>query len=119
VIGKASYGLGSAIGVAARSKKVALIGDYALLHSGIPSLIDVFEKGIPVLVVVLVNRVMGMTGGQQVPDPVPFVAWADPIICGSGDLELLRNAISVPECPKIVIVEGTCPEGRMHERVEC
>lgn len=118
-IGKASYGLGSAIGVAARSKKVALIGDYALLHSGIPTLIDVFEKDIPVLVVVLVNRVMGMTGGQTVPDPVRFVSWADPVVCNSEDREFLWNVISVPERPKVVFVEGTCPEGRMHERVEC
>jgi indolepyruvate ferredoxin oxidoreductase alpha subunit len=61
-LGIANYGLGTAIGVAAKSTGVALIGDYALVHSGIQSLIDVYEKNIPLLCIVLNNRCMGMTG---------------------------------------------------------
>ena len=48
-VGVASYGLGSAIGVGAKSTGVAVIGDYALLHSGIQALIDVYEKKTPLL----------------------------------------------------------------------
>src|SRR5690606_31653740 len=42
-IGIASYGLGSSVAVAATGTGVALTGDYALLHSGLNALIDVYE----------------------------------------------------------------------------
>lgn len=57
--GLANYGLGSSVAVAAKSTGIALTGDYALLHSGINSLVDVFEKEMPVLVIVLLNKKMG------------------------------------------------------------
>lgn len=118
-IAVASYGLGTAVGVAARSSRVALIGDYALIHSGIPSLIDVYEKRIPLLCIVLDNRCMGMTGGQATPDPGRYLAWADPVRVRATDQGELRHLISLPDRPKTIIVEGTCPEGRHHEIVEC
>ena len=118
-IAPASYGLGSAIGVAARSTRVALIGDYALLHSGILSLIDVYEKRLPLLCIVLENRCMGMTGGQQAPPPGHYIRWANPRIIRASDRELLEELLTVPEGPATVVVQGTCQEGRHHETVEC
>jgi hypothetical protein len=118
-IALASYGLGTAVGVAARSSGVALIGDYAMIHSGIPSLIDVYEKEIPLLCIVLDNRCMGMTGGQVTPFPDRYLAWADPVRVKATEREELRHLIKRPDRPKTIIVEGTCPEGRHHEIVEC
>ncbi|NYT16790.1 MAG: indolepyruvate ferredoxin oxidoreductase, partial [Methanomicrobiales archaeon] len=119
LLGIATYGLGTAIGVAARSTGVALIGDYGLIHSGIQSLIDAYEKKTPLLCIVLNNRCMGMTGGQESPDPARYISWADPVTVGSGDNEVLRRLLVPPAEPVTVIVEGTCPEGRYHETVEC
>ena len=115
----ASYGLGSAIGVAARSTKVALIGDYALLHSGLQSLVDVYEKGLPLLTIVLENRMMGMTGGQEAPSPGRYIDWARPRAAGASDTLLLEELITMPDEPVTIIVRGTCPERRHHETVEC
>lgn len=61
--------LGSAISVAggaARAGKatIAVIGDYALMHSGLQSLLDMSLRRTPVLVVVLVNGVQDKTGRQ-------------------------------------------------------
>jgi TPP-dependent indolepyruvate ferredoxin oxidoreductase alpha subunit len=119
-IGVASYGLGSSIAVAAKSTKIALIGDGALLHSGINSLIDCRERGIPLLCIVLKNNCMAMTGGQLAYDPVRYLGFADPLIISAGDLPALRAAITIPvEGPRIVIVEGSCPEVASYEKVEC
>ncbi|MCK9308460.1 MAG: thiamine pyrophosphate-dependent enzyme, partial [Methanoculleus sp.] len=62
-IGIATYGLGSSVAVAATGPGVALTGDYALLHSGLNALIDVYERKLPLLCIVLANTRMGMTGG--------------------------------------------------------
>jgi indolepyruvate ferredoxin oxidoreductase alpha subunit len=118
-IARASYGLGTAIGVAAQSTRLALIGDYALIHSGLQSLIDVYEKGIPLLCIVLDNRCMAMTGGQETPDPYTYLTWAEPVRIRASELTELNRHITLPERPQTVIVEGTCPEGRHHEIMEC
>ena len=64
------YGLGSSIGVASgfSKKGIAVIGDYALAHSGLQGLINAVWRNKPVLVVLLKNEVAAMTGGQDVPD---------------------------------------------------
>jgi indolepyruvate ferredoxin oxidoreductase alpha subunit len=114
-----SYGMGSSIGVAAKSTGVALTGDYALLHSGLPALIDVYEKKTPLLCIVMKNNCMGMTGGQLAYDILPYIAWADPVICRADDEARLRETLVPPESSRIVVIEGSCPEGRHHETVEC
>ncbi len=114
-----SYGMGSSIGVAAKSTGVALTGDYALLHSGLPALIDVFEKKTPLLCIIMKNNCMGMTGGQQAYDILPYIAWANPVICRADDEARLRETLVRRESPVVVIIEGNCPEGRHHETVEC
>jgi indolepyruvate ferredoxin oxidoreductase, alpha subunit len=117
-VGIASYGLGSSVAVAATSTGVAVIGDYALLHSGINALIDVYEKQAPLLCIVLKNNRMGMTGGHSVPDILRYIAWADPLVCDAGDEERLRCLLGAEERPRTVVVEGICPEGGRHETVE-
>jgi len=117
-LGIASYGMGSSIAVAARSTRVALIGDYALLHSGLNALIDVYEKRLPVLCIVMKNHCAAMTGGQTVSDPVPYIRWADPVVCPADDERRLRDVIHEPDAPQTVVVEAECPKGAHHETVE-
>jgi indolepyruvate ferredoxin oxidoreductase alpha subunit len=64
------YGLGSSVGVASgfRTKGVAVMGDYALAHSGMQALINAVWQRRKVLAVVLKNDVAAMTGGQEAPD---------------------------------------------------
>ncbi|HEY3360900.1 MAG TPA: indolepyruvate ferredoxin oxidoreductase subunit alpha [Methanosarcina sp.] len=65
-----SFALGSAISVACgfERKGIAVIGDFALAHSGILGLLSALTIGYNVLVLVLQNEVAAMTGGQVVPD---------------------------------------------------
>ncbi|MDP3396738.1 MAG: thiamine pyrophosphate-dependent enzyme [Methanoregula sp.] len=116
-LGVASYGMGSSIAVAARSTKVALIGDYALLHSGLNALIDVYEKHFPLLCIVMNNNCTAMTGKQRSYDPAPYLLWADPVICSADDEETLKNELVVTDTPRTLVVNGTCPEGSSHETV--
>jgi indolepyruvate ferredoxin oxidoreductase alpha subunit len=117
-VGIAAYGLGSSVAVAARSTGIALIGDYALLHSGINALIDVYEKGLPLLCIVLANNRLGMVGETPAFDPVPYLTWASPVIADAGDprLEVLVDAV---DRPRTLVVEGTCPPGESYETVAC
>ena len=66
-------------------KVVAVIGDSTFLHSGMTGLLDIVYNGGNVTVVILDNRTVGMTGGQDHPGtgvtlqqgtarPVDFVA---------------------------------------------
>jgi len=116
-IGTAAYGMGSSIAVAARSTKVALTGDYALLHSGLNALIDVFSKRLPLLCIVMKNSRAAMTGGQPVPDPLPYLSWAEPVVCGAGDVQALERGLAVTDTPRVLVVEGSCPEGSRHETI--
>ena len=65
-----SFALGSAVSVACgfEKKGIAVIGDFALAHSGILGLLSAATTGCNVLVLVLQNEVAAMTGGQEVPD---------------------------------------------------
>lgn len=65
-----SFALGSAISVACgfEKKGIAVIGDFALAHSGIIGLLNAVSEGYEVLVLVLQNEVAAMTGGQKVPE---------------------------------------------------
>jgi TPP-dependent indolepyruvate ferredoxin oxidoreductase alpha subunit len=116
-LGVASYGMGSSIAVAARSTRVALIGDYALLHSGLNALIDVYEKRLPLLCIVMKNDCTAMTGKQPAIDPVPYLRWADPVIIAVDDVSSLEREIVVPDRPRTLVITGTCPEGSSHETV--
>jgi TPP-dependent indolepyruvate ferredoxin oxidoreductase alpha subunit len=117
-LGVASYGMGASIAVAARSTKLALIGDYALLHSGLNALIDVYEKRIPLLCIIMKNTCTAMTGKQPAYDPVPYLSWANPVICRAEDRKTLENELVIPDRPMTIVIEGTCPEGSRHETIE-
>jgi len=117
-VGIATYGLGSSVAVAATGTGVALTGDYALLHSGLNALIDVYERKLPLLCIVLANNRMGMTGGHPVPNVLRYIAWADPVVCAADDTAALRRVLVPPEGgPRTVVIEGACPEGARHETV--
>lgn len=66
----AAFSLGSSIAVASgfNRKGVAIIGDFALAHSGIAGLINAFHNEHELVIIVLQNDVAAMTGGQSVPD---------------------------------------------------
>jgi len=117
-LGVASYGMGASIAVAARSTQVALIGDYALLHSGLNALIDVYEKRLPLLCIVMNNKCTAMTGRQPAYDPVPYIHWANPVVCRADDEQTLKKELVVTDRPRTLVIEGTCPEGSCHETVE-
>ncbi len=117
--GIGGYGLGSSIGVATTSTGVALIGDYALLHSGINALIDAHAHGTPLLCVVLENRCLAMTGRQSLLGIEPYLGWAEPIVLDAADLEGLAQAIAPPDRTTTVIVRGECPEGARYATLEC
>lgn len=116
-LGVASYGMGASIAVAARSTKVSLTGDYALLHSGLNALIDAYSKRLPLLCIVMKNTRAAMTGGQPVPDPLPYLSWAEPEVCGAQDVEALERGLTVTDKPRTLVVEGVCPEGCIHETI--
>ncbi len=118
-VGVATYGLGSSVAVAARSTRVALTGDYALLHSGINALIDVAEKELPLLCIVLANRRMGMVGGEPCTDVLKYIGWTRPVTVPAGDEERLRTLLRMPEALSVVVITGECPSGETHATVEC
>ena len=69
----AAVALGSAVAVAAGAARcsgpaLAVLGDFALLHSGVNAVLDAAVHRAGVLVVVLVNGIQAQTGGQPVPD---------------------------------------------------
>jgi len=115
--GLASYGMGASIAVAARSTKIAVIGDYALLHSGLNALIDVYTRKLPMLCIVMKNTRAAMTGGQPVPDLLPYLSWARPVVCGAGESRTLDRELVVTDTPRTLVVEGVCPEGCSHETI--
>jgi indolepyruvate ferredoxin oxidoreductase alpha subunit len=111
------YGLGSSVGVASGfgEKGVALVGDYALAHSGLQGLIDSVNNNREVLVVLLQNEVAAMTGGQPVHDITPIL---DRIVPGFRAIDLPASRDSIEEVLRgelakpgvsMVVARGTCP----------
>jgi indolepyruvate ferredoxin oxidoreductase alpha subunit len=65
-----AYGLGSSVGVASGfgRKGIAVIGDFALAHSGLLGLVNAIWRKRDLLVVLLKNDIAATTGGQEAPD---------------------------------------------------
>ncbi|MGB3944639.1 MAG: thiamine pyrophosphate-dependent enzyme [Methanothrix sp.] len=112
-----AYGLGSSVAVACGfgEKGVALIGDYALAHSGLLGLIDAVNNEREVLVVLLNNGVAAMTGGQSVPDISPVMRAIVPELrtvdlpAGRDEIvELLSLEMARPGV-SLVVARGACP----------
>lgn len=118
----ANYGLGSSLAVASTSTKVALMGDYAVLHSGLNALIDMYEKHCSLLCIILKNRKLGMTGGQDCPDILPYLAPFRPTVVSADDpglKELIEQGVVENTGLGILVIEGECPSGENHEIIEC
>jgi indolepyruvate ferredoxin oxidoreductase alpha subunit len=69
------FALGSAISTACgfKDQGIAVIGDFALAHSGIVGLISAVDSEDDVVIFILQNWVAAMTGGQAAPDLMPAV----------------------------------------------
>jgi len=118
----ANYGLGSSPAVARASTKVALMGDYAVLHSGLNALIDIYEKHGSLFCIILKNRKLGMTGGQNCSDILPYLAPFTPKVVSADDprlAELIEKGVTEKTGLGILVVEGECPSGENHEIIEC
>ncbi|HPJ30542.1 MAG TPA: thiamine pyrophosphate-dependent enzyme [Methanothrix sp.] len=111
------YGLGSSVAVASgfSRKGVALVGDYALAHSGLLGLIDAANNRREVLVVLLNNGVAAMTGGQPVPDItrvleaiVPDLRTIDLPASREEIEEVLEDELAKPGI-SLVVARGACP----------
>ncbi len=111
------YGLGSSVAVASGfgEKGVALIGDYAIAHSGLLGLIDAVNNRREVLVLLLDNGVAAMTGGQGVPDLSPVLRTIVPdartidLPEDRGDIEeVLAEELAKPGV-SLVVARGRCP----------
>jgi indolepyruvate ferredoxin oxidoreductase alpha subunit len=109
------YGLGSSVGVASGfgKKGVAVIGDFALAHSGLQGLINTVWRKKEVLVVLLKNDVAAMTGGQEAPDLTHVLEALVPtryieLPCSEGGIERALGEELAREGPSAVVVEGRC-----------
>ncbi|WP_048130318.1 MULTISPECIES: indolepyruvate ferredoxin oxidoreductase subunit alpha [unclassified Methanosarcina] len=118
-----SFALGSAISVACgfEKKGIAVIGDFALAHSGILGLLNAASEGSEVLVLVLQNEVAAMTGGQKVPDLrkvvkaiVPDVSFFDldreegkKPTPGSELSDLILEKLALPGI-SVIYIKGQC-----------
>ncbi|GAB4373129.1 MAG: thiamine pyrophosphate-dependent enzyme [Spirochaetales bacterium] len=115
-----------AVGAAEAGKKhtVAVIGDSTFLHSGITPLIDAVARNVPVTVVILDNRTVAMTGGQQTVlpsgnlptlvrglgvDPEHVITIEAHRKYEKENIEILRREIQYPGV-SVVIAERECLE---------
>lgn len=116
------YGLGSSVAVASGfgEKGVALIGDYAIAHSGLLGLIDAVNNRREVLVVLLDNGVAAMTGGQSVPDLSPVLR---AIVPEARSINLPEDRCDIEEVlaeelakpgVSLVVARGACPRFGSH-----
>jgi indolepyruvate ferredoxin oxidoreductase, alpha subunit len=109
-----AYGLGSAIGVASgfRRKGIAVIGDYALAHSGLQGLINAVWRGKDVLMILVQNGVAAQTGGQEVPDLTRVLGAMVPtrvldFPAAEEDIErLLKEELARPGISVVVAIGG-------------
>ncbi|BAI62031.1 conserved hypothetical protein [Methanocella paludicola SANAE] len=119
--------LGSAPSVACgfNEKGIAMMGDYALLHTGLPALLNAKYSGKEAVVVLFANREAAMTGGQTLPDVTGLVKdifKEDCVISDSGDLSTdkvygdLKKLLEAKGL-KIYVVTGSCPAGRKHKNM--
>jgi indolepyruvate ferredoxin oxidoreductase alpha subunit len=109
------YGLGSSVGVASgfAKKGIAVIGDFALAHSGLTGLINALWQKRDVLVIVLKNDVAAMTGGQPAPDLTGVLQALLPtrrlqLPCSKDALEKAINEELNRSGPTALIASGRC-----------
>jgi len=102
-----SFALGSAISVACgfKGKGIAVIGDFALAHSGILGLLSAVDLNCNVLVLVLQNEVAAMTGGQSVPDLRKVV-------------EAITSDVTVFEIDLDEVIDNSKNSGKTDDRIK-
>ncbi len=101
-----AYSLGSAIGVASGFEHggIAVLGDFAFLHSGVTALISalVFKRNVKVFV--LENRISAITGGQQTPAVSDLIG----AICRNyGISHKIVNATEMSETSFMTLLRAT------------
>ena len=72
-----SIGIGCGFAKATNQKVISFIGDSTFFHAGVPPLINAVHNKDNILVVILDNRITGMTGGQTNPG-VPVDGMGNP-----------------------------------------
>ncbi len=93
-----AFGMEKALGKDALGKVVAVLGDSTFIHSGITGLIDVvYNKGFTT-VIILDNRITGMTGHQPNPATGKTIRDEDTV---EIDLKALCKAIGVKHVKKV------------------
>lgn len=86
------HGFNKALGAAAESKTVAVLGDSTFMHSGMTGLANIAYNGSNSTVVILDNSITGMTGHQHNPT-TGYNLRGEP--AGKVDLEELCRAIGI------------------------
>jgi indolepyruvate ferredoxin oxidoreductase alpha subunit len=123
--------LGSAASAASgfNRKGIAMMGDYAFLHTGLLAMLNAkYAKhvGKEVVVVLFVNREAAMTGGQALPDVTGLVKdifKEDCVINDAGELsaENVRDDLKKlldAQGLKVYIVGASCPAGHKHRNIK-
>ena len=120
--------LGSSAGVACgfNRKGIAMMGDYALLHTGLPALLNAKYGNKDVVVVIFANREAAMTGGQVLPDVTGLlkdIFKEDCRINDAGELsaENVRDDLKKlldAKGLKIYVISASCPTGHKHKNVK-
>jgi indolepyruvate ferredoxin oxidoreductase alpha subunit len=114
-----SLGSPAAVASGFAEKGVAMLGDFGLLHTGLPALLNAKYGGHNLLAVVFVNEKATMTGGQDVPDVIPILTAVFGGDCTVLDVAALtkeqahveiRKLFDAPGL-KICAVRGVCPPG--------
>jgi indolepyruvate ferredoxin oxidoreductase alpha subunit len=110
-----AYGLGSAAAVASglSGKGIALMGDFALAHSGLAGLINAVWQKRDLLAVVLKNDVAAMTGFQEAPDlsgileallPTRYLDLPAP----EEEVETVLQEELARQGPSVLVARGRC-----------
>ena len=123
----AAYSLGSAIGVAAGFKDggLAILGDYAFLHSGIEALVSAILYNYNVKIFVLENKISAITGGQPVHEISDLIGAIcrnygiyyevlDAIGTEQKKLEDVIRAVADSRGVVVIVLKGSCPRYNHH-----
>ena len=109
------YGLGSAAAVASgfSGKGIALMGDFALAHSGLAGLINAVWQKRDLLAVVLKNDVAAMTGFQEAPDLSGVLEALLPtrvldLPAEEEDVEAALRKELARQGPSVLVARGRC-----------
>ena len=107
-------------------KGIAMMGDYALLHTGLPALLNAKYGNKGLVAVIFANREAAMTGGQVIPDVTGLlkdIFKEDCVIPDAGELstEKIREDLQKlldAKGLKIYVIAASCPTGHKHKNVK-